>query len=537
VAAGALREVLASFGFEVDPSKLDEVDNKISGVVEGAKRLGEALAGGLLVHGFQRFVEDSIGAGEELTFLSRRLGLTTDDLQRWQLAARLSAVPTEALTTALDRMLRAAVGAGDSGSKAAEEFRALGVSVRDSSGRIKGTDQLLTEVGGAIGALPDPAERTAAAFRIFGRSGAQLLPLFSRGAAGLAEMKGQLDELGGGLSDEFVSAAHDAGKEQAKLDVVLDGFRSRIAVAVLPWVSRFVVALQHWGEALSKALEHTNLLKAGLVVLGGYLTVLAAQMLAAFSGPLLAILGTLLPLAALVLLVDDLVTLFEGGDSAIGDFITGLLGLDGKDQLVQDLKSAWSDLKDVVGEAAKATWDYLKNLPNQIAQIQADWTTGVDAIAAAWQAVLDFVDQVADKINAVAKVLFWTPGQALDERTGTTTVGRFAAGVRGIPQLAQQVAGGFQSAGAFVDAHATGQPLVGSISGPARSTRTLAQIRQMNRTNITVTGPNPQETARLVAQHVERIQAQERQEAMAALAPEIPGSGFEDEVSLESGGG
>ena len=143
--------------------------------------------------------------------LARSIGVTYAELSGLQLAAELSGVKTEQLGVALgkfqDRLGRAQAG----NAEAARGFDLLGLSVSDLAG-LNAAEQM-QQVANAISAIPNPAERAAAAVAIFGEEGLRLLPFFENGGDFLEEMATQAQRLGLALNDlqaENVEAMNDA---------------------------------------------------------------------------------------------------------------------------------------------------------------------------------------------------------------------------------------------------------------------------------------------------------------------------------------
>jgi hypothetical protein len=77
-------------------------------------------------------------------------------------------------------------------------------------------------------------DRARAATAIFGRSGLELLPILSRGSAGLAEMEARARELGIVMSSEDASRIRDASKAFKEVKLAVQGFTLDLASAFAP---------------------------------------------------------------------------------------------------------------------------------------------------------------------------------------------------------------------------------------------------------------------------------------------------------------
>lgn len=377
----ALRELLASFDIDTGGAKvalksLDQGIKATAGMISG---LAETLIGGLTVNGFKHFVEGQIEIGSRLNDLSERLGIGISDLQEFQLAAGVSGVGAEEAAKGLqflNKNLGEAIGGN---AEAAKTFQSLGIAFKDGGGNARELADIIPEVADSFEKLGSDQERTAVAMKIFGKSGASLIPLLKQGSGGLEEIHKRFVELGGGMQGGFVKAADEAGDEIDILKFGLQGLKSRLAAEVLPYVTAFVRKAQTWVAGIIKLTKETNIVKDALVVFGAAAS--AAGLKAAIGmGKFLGIFkgGGLFKnllsmglfglvvggLLAIYLVVQDLVVMFRGGKSAIGEFVDGLFGVgtvsSGISMLngvISHLQGAFQELKPVLGEAWAALSD------------------------------------------------------------------------------------------------------------------------------------------------------------------------------------
>lgn len=375
---GALREIIASFGFNVDSKKLSIAVKDVDAFAEKLKTLAEKVAGGDLMSGIKDMVSDLKDQTEEIKSLARLTGQSFEETQRWTAAAKLSGSNIQALATGfrvLQKNAAAAAGgvdeaaggivdAGDGmieaalGSKAAREaFKALGIEVRDSAGQIKGSSQLMGDAGLAIAALKSPAERSAFAMKVFGRSGTALLPMFANGEKGLQGFLDKIDELGGGISAEAVAAMAANSKASKEYDLALLSLKSSLVTVLLPAMTAKVELLSKVVGWMVKTAKGTEVVRAGVMVLAAAMLWLKRAAIDAGIKSALAWLPTIALFAFLVLLVDDVTTAINGGDSAIGRLLDkiGGAGTAGAvfGQMGKDAQKLGKDLDKLPGIGAK----------------------------------------------------------------------------------------------------------------------------------------------------------------------------------------
>lgn len=153
-------------------------------------------AGGAILGGLGAIAQKTATYGDELAKASGRTGVAVESLGRLRYAAERSDVQFGSLVGALQKMSRSADEAAQGTAQQAEAFARLGVSVTDSTGQLKDSELLFTELAGAISGIPNETERTALAMAVFGRSGAQLLPLLNEGSAGIQALGDRAQQLG-----------------------------------------------------------------------------------------------------------------------------------------------------------------------------------------------------------------------------------------------------------------------------------------------------------------------------------------------------
>ena len=150
----------------------------------------------------------AINLAGTLNDLSQRTGATAGELMLLQRAFENAGSSAEKVGPTLNKLQRAIVDAGSGSGVAADSFKALGLSV-DELRRMTPTEQLAA-VAEAIARIPDPAQRSAFAMDLLGKSGGELLP-FLRNFNG--ELNSARQQLGSAPSmmDEMVGTLDNLG--------------------------------------------------------------------------------------------------------------------------------------------------------------------------------------------------------------------------------------------------------------------------------------------------------------------------------------
>lgn len=117
--------------------------------------------------------------------LAARLGTTYKELAGIGLAADLAGVSLGTIGKAMTKADVAFVRAAEGSQTAKQAFEGLGIAL-DSLQNLTAAERF-SRLSDAIAAIPSEAERSAAAIRLFGKAGVELLPLFADGAKGIGE--------------------------------------------------------------------------------------------------------------------------------------------------------------------------------------------------------------------------------------------------------------------------------------------------------------------------------------------------------------
>lgn len=187
--------------------------------IQGAQLFGSiASSAGAYIRSLVDMGQAQAEVIDQQSKLAARVGMTYGEFAGLALAGDLAGVGMDTIATAATKADIAFVKAQRGSKQANDAFSNLGLSVADLGNM--GAAERFQAIAGAISQLPTEAEKSAAAVALFGKAGAQLLPLFAGGAEGIAEAAAQAERLGLTLTTaqgKDVEAMNDAlrlaGKE------------------------------------------------------------------------------------------------------------------------------------------------------------------------------------------------------------------------------------------------------------------------------------------------------------------------------------
>ncbi len=301
---------------------------------------------GIAAGAFVRFTGEIKDQAAALKDTSEQTGLATDELQAWTLAANLGGASAQDFVAGLRKVSKELATGVDESGQQSKLFKRLGIDTKDAEGNVRDLSAVLPEIAEKFAGLKSGAERSALAQQLFGRAGTKLVPILAQGAAGVAALKKQLADLGGGFSQEAIDRADEYDDALIKLNFSFFGLKSLLATQVFPWLAKTVDQFTKISVSAGKWLKETTgvstAVKLLAVLLGG--TLLKA--LAPFLLPGLKFL-------AIFLAVDDLIAFLDGKDSVIGSILNGWFG-DGTATVVRSwvsdaiasLQTFWTSLRD-----------------------------------------------------------------------------------------------------------------------------------------------------------------------------------------------
>lgn len=196
------------------------------------------LTATLTAGAFASFVKGGIDAADTLGKVSERVGVAVESLSALQYAASLSDLSNEQLAQGLTKLAKGAADTAAGTGEAQSAFRALGVSVKDSQGNLRGTEELLLDLADKFAGIEKGSGKTALALRIFGESGAALLPFLNQGRAGFEALRKEAERLGIIVSTETAKAAEQFNDNLTRLAAASSGAKFALAESLLPALTR-----------------------------------------------------------------------------------------------------------------------------------------------------------------------------------------------------------------------------------------------------------------------------------------------------------
>lgn len=215
-----------------------------------AKKVAAAFAAAFVIKKGISFLTGTAtaykGVVGEAAKLKRFLGGTIEDASRLRFVAQQTGIDSDKFARGLGLFNKNLT------SGKLDEF--IG-KTRDAKGQLLPMTTLLPRVADLFEKMPDGPEKTALAMKLFGRAGADLLPLLNKGSAGFEELSAKADELGVTLSEKDVDAMKEANKNSRLWKASMEAVRIQIGRYVLPVLTKFTGFLASKGPKAVAAMR------------------------------------------------------------------------------------------------------------------------------------------------------------------------------------------------------------------------------------------------------------------------------------------
>lgn len=228
------------------------VRKNIEGVTHHLRSLkGEllALAG---VAGFGALMESAIETGATVEKLSKKLGASTEALSQFKFVAETAHVSFDSLTRSWQFLEKNVAAASQGLGPAQQAFQALGLSAQQLK-QLKVEDQF-TVLADAFTQVHNAADKTRLAMAIFGKAGAEMIPVMAGGSAAIRAAREEADRLGLTLNEAAAHHLSEAHEALIRLKSAFAGLANTLAIQLGPAISGFA---EGFSRLLPQAVQRT----------------------------------------------------------------------------------------------------------------------------------------------------------------------------------------------------------------------------------------------------------------------------------------
>jgi TP901 family phage tail tape measure protein len=353
----------------------------------------------------------AVNAADDMNDLAQKTGASVETLSKLQQAANAGGTNIDAVGKALIKLNRGLGQLATEGKgPAADGLRALGISAKDARGNMLSADEIMLRVADKFKAMPDGAAKTAAAIDLFGKAGADMIPLLNGGRA-------SIEGLTATMTTKFAKGADAANDKMAELQAKLAGVGAKLGEALLPAItaltSAVVVLVDGFGRLpapLQQAIGILGILAIGLAALAPIITSVIS-LIGGLAGALPAVAGTL----------GAVVPALTAVGSAIGGFLAAAGALISWPVLLvaalvaaavaifvfrDKIAAFFAAIGQLIADWVASLWEWGEPIREFWVSI---WEGLVDIAAPVLKALVEFVGEAFSNMLKVAYQVFFEP--------------------------------------------------------------------------------------------------------------------------------
>ncbi|MDO8136802.1 MAG: phage tail tape measure protein [Candidatus Brocadiales bacterium] len=182
---------------------------------------------------FAFMAKSAASTGDMLFNLAQKTGVSVGRLAAYRLATKLSGVTMEDFAGGIGRLSAKMFDVQQGSRDARVGFDKLGISVFDSSGKLRANEEVLLAIADKFSKMQDGTLKTALAMEFFGKSGANLIPMLNQGSKGLEKTTEASKNLGAVWDTKTTPAATAFNNSLTTLKFTLEEFKERLGGLVI----------------------------------------------------------------------------------------------------------------------------------------------------------------------------------------------------------------------------------------------------------------------------------------------------------------
>lgn len=209
------------------------------------------LAGGGLVASVTALTMKTMHLGDSLHHASHHLGMSVASLQLWGDAADNSGYSAELFQQSLATLNRRSAQAYAGQKRGMMGFEALGISVKNASGKLKSNSLLLEEITDKMSKMKNQAQRQHIAALLFGGDGKEMASMLAQGMAPIKELFAKARK------GKWLIGA-DVARYAADLSDKLGAFKKKIGGIASFIGARFMPVINDMVDGFSKLIDENR---------------------------------------------------------------------------------------------------------------------------------------------------------------------------------------------------------------------------------------------------------------------------------------
>jgi len=204
-------------------------------------------------------------AANEFNQMSASAGMSAQDLTKLAYAFNVGGVATQDLAQGLKGLAVKMNEAASGNAGAQDAFKALGVEITDTSGKLRPIQEVLLDVAEAFKRMPEGAQKSALAVKLMEEAGLKMIPVFNKGADAIRALGAEAEKIGLVFTPEQIAAAKEWEENLVRLKAAGSGLAREVGNEVVPQLARLTTVLLEnrtaglgWFDSIGAMLTGTS---------------------------------------------------------------------------------------------------------------------------------------------------------------------------------------------------------------------------------------------------------------------------------------
>lgn len=360
--------------------------------------------------------------------LSEITGMSTESIQEYQHVARVAGVSTEAVSSAVEGLVRRLPQLVEGEGQAAQAMQELGIAFRTSTGEMRSGEAIIDDLITALADMENPIERNTLGSQAFGGAWKDMAPILAMGTAGIEEARARAHDLGTVMSRDALEGADRFRQGVVELQAQFGGLTNELGARLAPVLENTLLPIMQDHlvplivsvvGAIARAVEWFGNLPEPV-----QRAAIAAAAIAAALGPALVVLGTVIKtlaglkvaFAATVAVAKVLAAGVALLASPVAAIIAVFAALVAAGVLIY---RNWEEIK----EQAAATWDGVVGVFESVRDRFLGFVDGVkEMFAGLWESISNVAESIKGALSAINPFSRQSPSLVDNVRAGVQAI-------------------------------------------------------------------------------------------------------------------
>jgi hypothetical protein len=237
----------------------------LTALTGGLGKIAEIAMTAFAVDRIAEWAKSVAEGGAQVLHLSQQLGMSTADISKLGYTAAAMGLDIGSVGTMFDRLEKNMVLARTGTGQQQAAFQALGISASELKNL--SLDQVMDRIADSFSRAADGPDKTAIAIALMGRTGAQMIPVFDQGRAGLEKFNEEAEASGVVLHGTMAQGMEDSTIAMSALGQSTKGLGISLFELFKPAIDAIVNGLTEFIRSMNDSVRQGGALGEALKVL------------------------------------------------------------------------------------------------------------------------------------------------------------------------------------------------------------------------------------------------------------------------------